>query len=81
MPTLLATKNVTRKLLITDGRGKTLIARMAPEGIYMKRERSRWDKALFLPWLSLFQTAAIRWANEQKRLKKERRAKKKAGLL
>lgn len=80
MTTLLDTKSVTRKLLTTDGRGKTLIARMSPEGVYIKRENGRWSKAFFLPWRSVFDYSVIRWANEQKRLKKERREKKKLGL-
>lgn len=79
MTTLLDTKSVTRRLLITDGRGKTLIARMSPEGVYIKRDHSRWSNALFLPWKSVFDYGAIRYANEQKRLKKERRQQKNLG--
>lgn len=81
MTTLLATKSVTRKLLATDGRGKTLIARMSPEGVFIKREGGRWGKALFLSWRSVFDYAAIAWANEQKRQKKERQKLKREGKL
>lgn len=78
--TLLATKSVTRKLLIMH-HGDTLMARMSPEGIYMKREGGRWSKALFLPWASVFDYAAIRAANEAKRLKKAKKEARKAGRL
>jgi hypothetical protein len=78
MATTLDKKPVIRRLVVYE-RNKQLIAKMAPEGIYLKREKTRWSGALFLPWMSVFTAAAIRYANEKKRLKAEKRKQKKLG--
>jgi len=73
-------KSIFRKLLIYD-RKKQIQVKISPEGVYFKRERTRWSSAIFMPWMAGFTVAAHRWAEEQKRLKKERRLQKKLVIL
>lgn len=51
------TKAVTR---ITDtvSRGRTLVAKMSPEGVYIKGAGERWSSAYLVPWAAAYDLGA-----------------------
>lgn len=73
------TKPVTRSIPILH-RGRTLVARMAPEGVYIKGARERWSSAYLVPWAALYDCGAKLKVLAKKREKAIKR-KIKRGLL
>lgn len=56
-------------------RREELVARMAPEGVYLKGKGRRWTSGIFLSWASVYDFGAI---VKSKRIREERAAKRKA---
>lgn len=79
MATLLDKKSIVRKLLCWE-RNKQLMIKVAPDGLYFKREGSRWSSAVFLPHRSAFDYACIRYAKIKKQEKAEARKRKRLSL-
>lgn len=71
-------KPVTRKLPVYV-RNKQLTARIAPEGIYIKRGSQRWSKAYFLPWMAAHDVGAKMLAAKIMKERKEKRKAKRLG--
>ena len=47
-------KNAVTHSTGTIVRGRELIARMAPEGVYLKGSGQRWSSAYLVPWGALY---------------------------
>lgn len=50
----------------TDTKGKPLVARVSPEGVYLKPKGTRWENAYFVPWGTIYMEGAARKARETK---------------
>lgn len=57
-----------------------LVARITPEGIYVKPPGSRWTSAYFTSWADIMLVGADRKAAEVKKARAERRKLKKLGV-
>jgi len=80
--TTVLTKPVFRTLSVQDGFGRrhVMVAKVAPEGLYLKYKGERWTSALLLPWSAAYVKAAWLKAEQIKRERREKRALKKKGL-
>jgi hypothetical protein len=54
-------------------RGRALVVRVAPEGIYTKGARERWSSAYLVPWTALDDLGARLKARRDAEDKKQRR--------
>lgn len=50
----------------TDSKGNPLVARMAPEGVYLKCKGERWTSAYFVSWDSIYWMGVKSKAQENK---------------
>lgn len=67
-------KDVTRVTQVFH-RGRVLVVRMSPEGIYIKGARERWSSAYLVPWTAAFDVGAKLKA---RRDREEKASKRKA---
>lgn len=72
-------KTVTRIIQDVFYRNRRLVARMAPEGVYVKTERERWSSAYFIPWMAVHSVGAKLKAKALKEEKIRRRKEKRLG--
>lgn len=80
MPTELKTgKHVTRLITSLVIKGKFVVAKMTEEGIYIKREKERWQTAYLVPWRAVYDVGGKLKAREIKEERAKRR-KEKRGL-
>lgn len=72
-------KPVFRKLYAKDASGRTraMVAKLAPEGVYLKHKDERWSSALLMPWFAIYERAAWLAAEKKQREKREARGFKK----
>lgn len=75
MATSLGLKQIARVLDHVLIRGRRGVVRIAPEGVYIKRERERWGSAYFVPWMAVYSVGAKMKLDAKK---KEKAAKRKA---
>lgn len=78
--TTVLTKNVQRVIAVKDGSGRTrvMVARFAPEGLYLKFHKERWTSAVLLPWSVAYTKACWLKAERIRRERREARAAKRA---
>lgn len=69
------TRAVERRLLTFSERGRPVVVRVAPEGIYLKAAGRRWSNAVLLPWGAAWSVAC---KMEVERKRRERRARRAA---
>jgi len=69
------TKPVTRSLDAIN-RGRRLVTRITPEGVYTKGQGERWSSAYLVPWNAVDDLGARLLA---RRRKEEKRLRKKGG--
>lgn len=70
-------KAIYRSLSLVH-RKADLQAKFSPEGIYLKGRGQHWTSAVFLPWASVYDYAALATA---KRLKEEARERRRQARL
>lgn len=68
------TRTVERHVETFMDRGRTMIVRMAPEGIYMKQKGQRWTSAVFLPWGAAWSVGCKMAAAKAREERRARRA-------
>lgn len=67
------TRTVERRLLTFRERGRTVVVRMAGEGLYLKAAGRRWSSAVFLPWGAAWSVACKMEADRKRRERRARR--------